>query len=294
MRIAYFAFNVVAWLISRLPFGVLYGLSDFFYIIVFYILGYRKKVVFANLHRAFPEKPEKEIKQIARKFYRNFTDIFLETLKIQNMSEKEMDKRVVFKNNALMEKYHKEGRSAFVAIGHCGNWEWFGINMARVTTFFPYAVVKQLSNPYFDQYMSMLRTSFGYNNLINFKQTYRALLKLEHQQNLIIIAADQTPTQREISFWTEFFHQQTGFFLGLEKISKALNYVVFFADFVRVKRGHYEVEFELITDDPKSTDEFQITEEYVKRLEDAIRKRPDNWLWSHRRWKHKKPDSQSA
>ncbi len=292
MRILYFAFNIVAWFISILPFRVLYALSDGLYYIVYYLTGYRKKTVFTNLKRAFPEKNKKEIRKIARQYYRNLADIILETLKIRNFSEKELDRRIIFKNYEILESYRQQGRSVFVATGHSGNWEWLGIGLARITKFHPYAIYKQLNDPYFEQYMSMLRTKSGYNNLIRFKQTFRSLARLREQQNVVIIVADQTPTKIEINYWTDFFGRETGFFLGLEKMSKALDYVVVFFDMYRVKRGYYEIDISLLEDAPQKTGEYEITEKYVKKLESVIKKNPDNWLWSHRRWKHQKPKSE--
>ncbi|MDZ7744132.1 MAG: lysophospholipid acyltransferase family protein [Bacteroidota bacterium] len=291
MRILYFTFNIIGWFISILPFRVLYFLSDGLYYIVYYLTGYRKKTVFTNLKRAFPDKNKKEIRKIAKQYYRNLSDIILETLKIRNFSEKELDRRIIFKNYDILEKYYREGRSVFVATGHSGNWEWLGIGLARVTNFHPYAIYKQLNDPYFEKYVSMLRTKSGYNNLIRFKQTFRTLARLREQQNVVIIVADQTPTKIEINYWTEFFQRETGFFLGLEKMSKTLDYVVVFFDMYRVKRGYYEIEISLLEDDPQNTGEYEITEKYVKKLESVIKKNPDNWLWSHRRWKHQKPKS---
>ncbi|MCF8227535.1 MAG: lysophospholipid acyltransferase family protein [Bacteroidales bacterium] len=293
MRIVYFIFNIVAWFISILPFGILYLLSDFLYFVIYYLIQYRRKTVYTNLKRAFPGKSKKEIKSIVKQYYRNLSDIILETLKIRNFSEKELDRRIIFNNYEILEKYFKEGRSVFVAAGHCGNWEWLGIALARITNFHPYAIYKQLNDPYFEKYMSMLRTKSGYNNLIRFKQTFRTLARLRDKQNIVIIVGDQTPTKVEINYWTKFFGRETGFFLGLEKMSKALDYVVVFFDMHRVKRGYYEIDILLLEDDPKRTEEYEITEKYVRYLEAIIRKNPDNWLWSHRRWKHQKPKTES-
>lgn len=290
MFIVYFIFNIFGWTISKLPFWFLYLLSDIAYFKIYYLFGYRKKVTLNNLRNSFPEKSDKEIKRIARKFYRNLTDLMLETLKIRNFSFGEQDKRIVFRNFEIVEEFYKQGKSVFASMGHCGNWEWVGIMLARVAHHHPYAIFKPLNNPYFNNYMSMLRTKSGYSNLIRFKQTYRTLVRLKHQKNIAVIASDQTPTMDEINYWTTFFHQETGFFLGLEKMSKALDYAVVFMNIQRVKRGYYEITFSSITDNPKETKEYEITDKYVKLLENSISKNPDNWLWSHRRWKHKKPE----
>lgn len=291
MRIVYFLFWLIAGLISILPFRLLYVLSDLIYVAIYYITGYRRKVTYRNLRKAFPEMSKDEIRAIAKKFYKNLADLVVEVLKIRSISARAMDKRVVFKNYDIIERLYKEGKSIFVAIGHCGNWEWMGLRLAMISNHKPFAIVKPLTNEYFEGYMSQLRTKSGYNNLIKFKQTYRTLVRNRHQKNIVIIASDQTPTRDEINYWTRFMNQETPFFLGLEKMSKMLDMAVLFFDIVRVKRGHYEVNVKVITEQPKETAEYEITEKYVRQLEEAIRRKPDNWLWSHRRWKHAKERS---
>lgn len=293
MGIVYLIFRIYAWFVSILPFSVIYLISDFHYFLIYHVIGYRRKVVYQNLRSAFPEKDKKEINKIARKFYRNLSDIVLEVLKIKNFSEKEQDRRILFENFEIIEDLYKKGKSIFVAIGHCGNWEWMGPRLARITRHHPYAIVKPLTDPFFEDYMNMLRTKSGYNNLIKFKQAYRTLYKLKEQDNIVIIASDQTPTRDEINYWTNFMGQETGFFLGLEKMSKSLDYAVLFFDIVRERRGHYRVFIEEITREPAETGEYEITDKYVGMLESAIKARPDNWLWSHRRWKHKREQTEN-
>ncbi len=223
---------------------------------------------------------------IAKQFYRNLSDLIMEVLKIKNMSTKTLNKRLKFNNYDIINNLHN--RNVFVAIGHCGNWEWTGLKIAMISDHKPFAVVKPLTDPFFDKYLSELRTKSGYNNLVRFKQTYRTLNKMEKEKFICIIASDQTPTRDEINYWTNFLNQETPFFLGLEKMSKSLDIAVLFFDIIRIKRGYYEVDIVEITKNPKDTAEYEITDKYVHLLEETIKKHPDNWLWSHRRWKHKK------
>ncbi len=288
MRLIYYIFSAVAWIVSLLPFFILYRLSDMLYLIIFYLIGYRKKVTYANLQNSFPEKSEKEIRQIARRFYKNLADLVVEVLKIKSIRTKTLHKRVRFHNYEIIEELYEKNKSIFVAIGHCGNWEWMGLKIAMISEHKPFAIVKPLSEPYFEDYMNKLRTKSGYNNLIKFRQTYRQLLKIRKQRNIVIIASDQTPTRDEINYWTNFLNQETPFFLGLEKMSKNMDFAVLFFDIVRSNRGCYDVFVKKITEEPNNTKEYEITEKYVHLLEDAVIKHPDNWLWSHRRWKHKK------
>lgn len=287
MGVLYLLFRITGWVVSILPFWMLYGLSDLLYLFIFYVLRYRIKVTKENMTNAFPNKSPQEKKIIMQRFYRNLCDIIVEVLKTKNISVQSLSKRIKFHNYEIIEKLHAQHKSTFVSIGHCGNWEWMAIKLAMISKHKPFAVVKPLNDKFFDEYMAMLRTKSGYSNLIKFKQTYRTLYKMKDDLFLAIIASDQTPTKDEINYWTMFLNQETPFYLGLEKISKSLNLAVLFFDIVRVKRGRYEIFINLITDNPQDTEQYEITEKYVRLLEASIKKHPDNWLWSHRRWKHK-------
>lgn len=288
MKILYFLFTVVAWLISRLPFALLYGLSDVTSLLLYYVIRYRRKVVNLNLHRAFPEKSEKELRAIERKYFRHLADIILETIKIQGMTAQGIRKRLSVLNYDVIEIFRKQRRSIIVASGHLGNWEWFGPYWSTFHEFNSYAVVKPLTDEFFEQYMVRTRLKFAEKGLIDFRKAFREMIAMKNDLCFTLILGDQTPTKDEINYWTTFLNQETAVFLGIEKIAKFLDQPVVFMDLYRTKRGHYQVEFSLITDTPKETAEYEITEAHVRKLEEVIRKRPYNWLWSHRRWKHKR------
>jgi KDO2-lipid IV(A) lauroyltransferase len=276
------------WMVALLPFPVLYVLSDILFVFVFYVIRYRRKVSFENLRNSFPEKSLREIKAIEKKYYRNLSDIVFEFIKIEHISRKSLNKRMIIKNPEILSTLYAQGKSVFVAIGHCGNWEWLGKKLALSTRHNAYAVMKPIHNPHFNDYMTRLRVRFHTPNLIEYKKTLRVLAKAKDVLNAVLIASDQTPTYGESKFWTTFLNQETAFFLGLEKIAISLNYAVLFFDIQRTGRGRYEIQITPVAIDPGETQALDITNAYIRLLEDAIRNNPDNWLWSHRRWKHKK------
>ncbi len=276
------------WVISVMPFFILYGISDFLFLIIYYVIGYRKKVVFANLRNSFPDKSEKEIKKIAHKYFHNLCDLIIEVSKGKNITEKSLQHRMKSNDIGLLNKLYAENKSVLLVCGHSGNWEWLGMILKSYIKHEGFAVVKPLTSNFWEKYLTKLRLRFAKDGLVPFKQTFRVLVKNKDHCTLTLIAGDQTPTKSEIEYWTTFLNQDTAVFLGTEKIAKALNMAVVFCNIQRVKRGWYNFDLSLLTDDPKNTAEFEITEMHVSALEKAIIEHPDNWLWSHRRWKHKR------
>lgn len=275
------------FLVSLLPFSSLYIFSDILAFKLNHIVRYRRKVVTANLRKAFPNENKRWLRQTRKRFYRNLTDVFLEVVKTQNIKKEDLIRRITFKNNELLMDVHQTGKSVIVIIGHCGNWEWMTQVLDMKGIFKAFAVVKPLSDPFFENYMKGLRTRFTVEGgLIPFKSTLREMLKHRHQQTITVFAGDQTPAKDEINYWTTFLNQDTPVFLGVEKIAKALDMPVLFFDIQRETRGFYNVEISMIEEFPKTSPDNEITEKHVKKLESTIRLHPDNWLWSHRRWKH--------
>lgn len=292
MRIGFYIFYALAWMISLLPFWVLYLLSDFLYFIFYQLTGYRKEVTFTNLRKAFPDKDEEWIKETAKAFYHNLCDIILENMKVLSIRQKNLAKRYRYVNTEILEGMASENKSIILALGHCGNWEWMGNTIGPL---YPeikgYAIVKPLSNPHFDSFINGLRNRFIKDSIIYMKDTLRTMVKRKNIVSMYAFAADQTPSNLKTCYWGEFLNQDTAFFPGMEKIARTLDIGVIFMDLYREKRGHYVGELSLISNDSKSTMENEITEAYIKKLDDAIRKRPDNWLWSHRRWKNTREDA---
>lgn len=294
MFILHYAFLAVAFLIALLPFWLLYIKSDFLSFILFYVVKYRKKVVFENLRNAFPEKTEQEIYMIARKYYRNLGDIILEVIKLRLLSKEQLMNRVKVNNAELLDELYHKQKSAMLIMGHCGNWEWASPAITFHTRHKCFGMAKPLSDPFFEKYMMRLRTKFNPDSIIHFKRFFRMMVENRNNLSAYLMAGDQTPTKSEINYWTTFLNQETAIFLGAEKIAKALDLPIIYMDTQRTGRMRYEVTLSLITDKPKETAEFEITEKHVRLLENAIREHPDNWLWSHRRWKHKRADVKSG
>lgn len=288
MKIVHFLFKGTAFLVSLLPFPLLYALSDFISFLLYYIIGYRKKVIHENLRLSFPEKSQKERNVIARRYYRRISDLMVEVIKVRTIQYKTLEKRIRFTNYELAEDLIRKGKSVILVTGHIGNWEWLGVLLSARKGYRPLGVVKPLSDPFFEAYMKSLRLKFASEGMVDFRKAFREMIKYKNDLCMILIAGDQTPTKDEINYWTPFLNQDTPVFLGVEKIAKFLDQAVVFLNMYPVKRGWYEVSLQLITDAPKETAEFEITEAHVRHLEQAIRQRPVNWLWSHRRWKHKR------
>jgi KDO2-lipid IV(A) lauroyltransferase len=288
MAILFHLFKALAWFLSKLPFKLLYVFSDFLAFLLSVIFKYRKNVIYSNLRNSFPDKTDPEIREIARKYYQNLSDVILEVIKLRSISADNLLKRFSFENIEIFRDLFRQGKSVIVTIGHCGNWEWMGTALGLITEQKGYAIVKPLSDKRFNEYMTCLRTRLNRDSVIPFKDTFRTLIKNKERQTFNVFAADQTPTRSEINYWGHFLHQETGFFLGIEKIAVSLDMGVVFIDIRRTGRGRDNGGFGLITDDPKSSGENEIIKKYVSLLEHSITRAPDNWLWSHRRWKHKR------
>ncbi len=281
-------FLFFSWIISILPFKLLYLKSNFFYFILFYIIGYRKNVVFENIQQTFPDKNKNEIRLIAKKFYRNFIDIFLEVLKLKRISAEKLNERIIIKNPEILDNLYKQNTSILATLGHIGNWEWLGPLLASRNQFKVFGPAKPLSDPYFNKFINLNRSRFGFEP-INYTQIYRNLVRHKNDCTASIMAADQSPVKSDQNYWATFLNKETPFYNGIEKIAKSLNLAVIYFDIQRSKRGFYEVELHLITDSPSKCSENEIINDYIRHLEESIYSHPDNWLWSHRRWKYNKP-----
>lgn len=284
------------YFISILPFWILYGISSFFYLLVFYVIGYRKKVVYENLKNSFPEKSEAELKKIQKQFYVHFCDVFLETLKLLTISKEEFKRRCSLDEESIKEfRYYFKKNQTFVGVmGHCGNWEWGAIahqvyfdQKERMIT----GVYHPLSSKNFDEFMLNLRSRFG-GDIVAMSQLYKRLIYLK-QNNIpttIGLIADQTPPP-ESAYWTTFLNQDTPVFNGTEKLARKFNYPVVYLNISKRKRGYYNLSITTLTETPAELPEGAISELHTKHLEEKIKAQPYIWLWTHRRWKHKKPAS---
>jgi Kdo2-lipid IVA lauroyltransferase/acyltransferase len=285
--IYYYPLELLLKGLSLLPLPVLYLLADLLYFIVYHIVGYRKKVVLNNLRSSFPEKSEAEIKTIAKAFYNQLTDVVVEILKLRSMNKEEMERRIVFANQELLDDFVKSGTPVITMGSHSCNWEWV-LSAGAVQFDFPAeGVYKPLNNPYFEDFMLRTRSRLG-ARLIKMKDTLRDFAANRHVPRVIAMLSDQTPLRSEITFWTTFLNQDTPFYEGAEKLAKKFKYPVMFLDIKRTRRGFYTLTFEIISDG--TSDAVPITEVFAQKLETAIRRAPANYLWTHKRWKHRRPE----
>lgn len=276
------------YFISILPFRALYLLSDFTFFFIYRIIGYRKQVVITNLRNAFPSKTENEIQAIGRAFYHFFCDWMLEMIKSITISKEESINRCHFTNTSLLNELAQKNKNLIFVMGHMGNFEYGGPEMEINTPYKLHVIYKPLTKKYFDQLIKNKRTRFG-TGVIPMESVYRDMVKLNDSNKLHAVAfiADQTPL-RSNAYWTTFLNQDTPILKGTEVIAKKLNYPVVYISIKRTKRGFYEMTPELLCENPKETEEGEISELHTKRLEQDIINQPEIWLWSHKRWKHKR------
>jgi KDO2-lipid IV(A) lauroyltransferase len=288
-KIVYYIFIFpVLFFVSLLPFFIIYVLSDFLYIVVFYVFGYRRKVVSTNLKNAFPEKTDFELKTIEKKYYHFLCDVILETIQTLTISKKTMLKRCKMNeaSKSIFDQLNQQQQSCIIVLGHFGNWEWGGISFSLTCNQQLCVLYHPLSDKNFDDLMKNIRSRFG-AKLYAMKDAIREMIKNRNEVTATAFIADQTPSP-ETAYWTTFLNQETPVFLGTEKIAKKLNYPIVYASVNRKKRGYYEINVELICADPQNTIDGEITELHTKYLEKDIIAQPETWLWSHKRWKHKR------
>lgn len=274
-------------MLSLLPLFILYRVADAFYLLIFYVFGYRRKVVKENLVNAFPEKTTTEINAIEKKFYKFLASLFIEVIKMKSISKKELNKRVVFKNKDLVEAYLKNNESVIFCSAHFGNYEWVCMAIGLAFSGEHYPIYKPLSSDAFDNWFLDMRSRFG-NHMVSMRQTLRAIQASKNEATMFTFGSDQAPSKEDSTYWTTFLNQESSIQLGVEKIAKKTNRPVFYLKINTIKRGYYEVDCVPICLNPTETAEFEITEMHTRFLEDMIKEAPAYWLWSHRRWKYKR------
>jgi KDO2-lipid IV(A) lauroyltransferase len=273
------------YLVALLPFPALYRFSN----VLYYILkatGYRREVVMKNLRNSFPQKTEEEIGRIAEAFYRYLCDLIVETIKTLTMTENEAREHCRFHTPPWLDELHVKNQSIIVLLGHYGNWEWGGPAFTLNTKYQLVVIYRPLSNPYFEKMMTRMRTKFG-TRITPVNNTLRDMVANRKQVTATAFIADQTPSS-ENAYWTTFLNQDTPVFTGPEKLGRKFNYPIVYMHFRRLDRGYYEVVPELLFNSPQETQEGDIVKAFTRRLEEEIQSDPVIWLWSHRRWKHKR------
>jgi KDO2-lipid IV(A) lauroyltransferase len=280
--------------LARFPLWFLYRISDLLFVVVYYGKLYRKKVVLDNLLIAFPEKTQQEREHIARAFYRNFCDFIIEILKGFAISREEIMRRVRPTDEALeiTKKLAQNNQSAIVVTTHHLNWEWASMSCSAEVESIVVPVYKKLSNEKIDKLIYDMRSKFGARPL-EMRIANREIIKPKDVSTGYILAGDQTPAGHNAQYWTAFFGREVPFFVGMARLAPQSNLPVYFIRITKVKRGHYLYHLELLREPPydnvdeKGTD-FSILDEYSKRVEKAVRNSPENWLWTHKRWKRVK------
>ena len=275
-------------LLALLPLRCLYLISDLLFVLVCYVVRYRRKVVMDNLRNSFPEKTERERQVIARKFYRFICDLFIETIKVLNIDTPQIRRRIKYSNPEIFDYLYSKNKQLFFAMGHYGNWEW----IATLENTIPYhlaTLYRPLHNKLFDKFFYDMRTRYGVE-AIPANSAVRAINQYKQENRLTTLGflSDQSPHKSAINHWTTFLNQDTPIYIGLEKLARRYNTAVVYYEIRRVKRGYYEVDVKLITENAAETAEMEITNKHVQLLEETIRRNPQFWLWSHRRWKHKR------
>lgn len=290
MKFLFWIVKIIFGIINILPFRIKYILSDILSPILNHVVKYRKKVITENLKKSFPEKSKTQVKIIIKGFYLHLTDLIFEILKLNTLSETELFRRVTVSGEEILTTLAEKKKGVVVVMSHSGNWEWTSQRVCFSGRCFEYVgvIAKEVSDPYFDQYFTDIRMKLqkGYSEIIPFTQTARYLAAIRHKTSMLITIADQTPHKDQIQYRTDFLNQDSGIFLGPERIAKSLNYAVVFCHVNKKGRGLYQINYELVTDTPKEDQPYEITNRHVKMLEDDIRKQPEIWLWSHRRWKY--------
>lgn len=284
-KIGYYIFILP---LSYLPLRVIYLLTDLFFVLLISIVPYRKKVIQTNLRNSFPEKSNKEINQLTRKFYWHFTDILAEGVKNLSISESALKRRFKVKNPELMQELHSKNKSALLVSGHYNNWEWL---ITSQNFLFPHQAMgigMPLTSKFWDKKINTRRERFGMQVVHgkNFKERIELNKKIPVA---ILVLSDQSPGDSRKSYWMEFLNQQTAVLFGAEQMAHQYHFSVVFFHTRKVKRGYYELELKLITDTPSEMNWGEITEEHTHQLERAILEKPAYWVWSHKRWKRTIP-----
>lgn len=276
-------------LLATLPLSLLYAMSSTVWPVIYYIIRYRRKVTRQNLQRSFPEKSLKEIRHIERAVYRHMCDIMVETLKQAHISDAELERRITINNTSLVEEMAKKGHPVFVLIGHYGNWEWSGEIIHRLAIPEKKAYIYEpVANETMDLIMQSLRHRFC-DLLLPKKKAARAILSLkrEHQSYLVGFISDQRPKRNSLHHWTTFLNQDTPYMVGAEELGQHVDAICIYLHMEQPRRGYYNITFEELQ--PVEGEEFPYTVAYLRRLEEDIKTAPHLWLWTHKRWKHKRP-----
>lgn len=283
--ICYNLLYAAAWLLSLLPMRVMYWLSDLTYVLVYHVAGYRRRVVRDNLASSFPEKTVQELRQIEKKFYHWFCDYVFEAVKLLSISDKELRKRFIITNSEAVTACFEQGQSVGALLGHYANWEWLscvGIDLPENTV--QGLIYHPLRNRSFDRLFQKIRshgTPIPKNDILRYLRQYRQMGIM----SIFGYIADQSPKWENIHLWLPFLGHDTPVFTGAEKIIRKMDHAVFYVEMSRPRRGCYTCTYHLIAKEPRQLPEYELTRRFFAMLEQTIRRQPELYLWSHKRWK---------
>lgn len=285
-----FIYYIIVIPISHLPFGVLYFISDIVYFLLYYIVGYRKSVVRENLKNSFPELSEEERAAIEKKFYKHFADFLVESTKSLSISNKAIEERCDLINPEEVNKYFDKGKDVIVLCGHYNNWEYYAVGIAQQMKHKTIAAYRPLKNDFFNRKILKSRQRFGMK-MLSMREIPRFFAQKRSSTPILsVMVNDQSPGNPKTAYWNNFLNQETGWMKGAEKLAKKYDQVILFGAIRKKKRGFYEVSFSPISEDISKEENGFVLDKHAEYLEKVIREHPQYWLWSHRRWKHKKTD----
>jgi KDO2-lipid IV(A) lauroyltransferase len=287
-RISFLLIMLFVWPVSRIPLPILYLFSNLLAPIFEHVIGYRKQVIYENMKRSFPDKSDEELKEIRHRFYRYFADLIVEGIRSFGMSEQEIRRRFRVDNVPMMKEMQDKGKDVILILGHYNNWEWADLIAGLVLPQPTVVIFKPIKNKYFNNYIIRVRAKFGVR-LMATKKTGDHFRNKDREPGAYCFVSDQSPSNPRRAYWTKFLNKDTAVLYGAERYARIANAAIVFVDIQRPKRGFYHATLNLMSETPDAFDENQITEAHIRRLEEQIRKKPEFWLWSHKRWKHKKP-----
>jgi len=288
-KILFYTGYFTLYLLSLLPFRIIYFISDGLYYLLYYVIGYRRKVVRSNLENSFPEKSKAELLKIEKTYFRFMADLLMENVKLLSMSRDSINKRFSLVNHGFVQDMLDQKQSILLATSHYGNWEWAAPGISSIFQGKILGVYKPLTNQDVGKVINSIRAQFGVL-LVPMKQTMRTIAE-QTDTYMAVLVSDQTPTRHEKNYFIDFLNQPTSVFQGLEKIAKLTGNPIVYMHIDRPKRGYYEASFKMLYDKPQQTAENEITKGYNLELENIIKAKPEFWIWSHKRWKHKPPQS---
>lgn len=286
MYLLFLLLMLVAWL----PLWLLYGLSNVSWPILYYIVRYRRKVTDTNLKKSFPEKSDKELKTIAKRYYRHITDLLVEALFNLRTTPQQVKQHYHITNRQILDKYYEQGKSVILVSAHYNNWEYMVVGLNMMLRHHGVGVGKPLDDKRFGKHLTKKRTRFGTEvvDFTNVRETF-AYYDAHKVPVAYMMLADQSPSNEHKSYWTHFLNQETPFLYGAEYFARKYNYPVLFYKVEKTKRGYYQVTFSELCDNPLEVPQYTITKKYVSLLNDLLHEKPEYWLWSHKRWKRKRP-----